>query len=187
MQDAVNLLRFRLRDLGCQVNLSLPANECWLMADSAQIKQVIINLVLNAADAMDGQPNRQLHITHGALRRTFPSARFRHGPRHQTRTHRADLRPVLYHQVPRTAGTGLGLSVCFSVVKQHDGEISVAETSAKGSTFKVTLPCGEGATEPRPCPAILAPGRRPWLFQSCRVLIADDEEFVSGLVQEALR
>ncbi len=83
-------------------------------------------------------------------------------------------------------GTGLGLSVCYSVVKQHDGEISVAETSDHGSTFKVTLPCGEVASAPATSRHLLPPGA-DHAFHACRVLIADDEEFVSGLVQETLR
>jgi two-component system NtrC family sensor kinase len=185
VQDAVNLLRFRLRDLGCQVNLSLPANECWLMADSGQIKQVVINLVLNAADAMDAQPNRQLNI------RIVPSGGHCHllvsdtghgiKPEHIARI----FDPFFTTKSP-DRGTGLGLSVCFSVIKQHNGEISVVESSAKGSTFKVTLPRGEGATETKAIRRT-APSGADQLFQSRRVLIADDEEFVSALVQEALR
>lgn len=185
VQDAANLLRFRLRDLGCQINLSLPSQECGLMADAAQIKQVIINLVLNAADAMEGRPNRQLNL------RLVPSGKHVHlyvsdtghgiKPEHIARI----FDPFFTTKSP-DRGTGLGLSVCFSVVRQHNGEISLAETSDQGSTFKVTLPCGEVPV----LPARAGP-RRPAAtgqsFRNGRVLIVDDEEFVSGLVQEALR
>ena len=185
VEDAFNLLRFRMRDLGCQVNLSLPSYECWLLADAAQIKQVVINLILNAADAMEGLPDRQLGV------RVLLSGKHLHllisdtghgiKPEHVGRI----FDPFFTTKTP-DRGTGLGLSVCFSVVKQHDGEIVVAETSAQGSTFKITLPCGE-------LPAIPATARRflpsgmDQAFHSCRVLIVDDEEFVSGLVQETLR
>jgi two-component system NtrC family sensor kinase len=185
VQDAVNLLRFRLRDLGCQVNLSLPSNECWLMADAAQIKQVVINLVLNAADAMEGRSNRQLN-----LRVVVSSKHFHllvcdtgHGikPDHVARI----FDPFFTTKTP-DRGTGLGLSVCYSVVKQHNGEIAVAETSDKGSTFKITLPCGEVSATPAVVRRVLPPGADT-SFRDCRVLIVDDEEFVSGLVQETLR
>ena len=185
VQDAVNLLRFRLRDLGCQVTMSLPSNECWLMADAGQIKQVVINLVLNAADAMEGRPNRQLH-----LRVLLSGKHFHllvsdtgHGikPEHAARI----FDPFFSTKAP-DRGTGLGLSVCYSVVRQHNGEISVAETSDQGTTFKVTLPCGEASSAPVRSPRFL-PSDADNTFHSCRILIVDDEEYVSGLVQEALR
>ena len=160
VQDAVNLLRFRLRDLGCQVNLSLPANECWLMADAAQIKQVVINLVLNAADAMEGRPNRQLQLKVVLSGKHFHLlvSDTGHGvkPEHVARI----FDPFFTTKSP-DRGTGLGLSVCYSVVKQHDGEISLAETSAHGSTFKVTLPCGQVASAPAVSPAFIDPGCGP--------------------------
>jgi len=185
VQDAVNLLRFRLRDLGCQVHLSLPDDECPLLADAAQIKQVVINLVLNAADAMEGRPNCELRL------RVVLSGKHLHllvsdtghgiKPEHVARI----FDPFFTTKAP-DRGTGLGLSVCYSVIKQHDGEIAVAETSAQGSTFKITLPCGEVSSAPVTSRHLL-PAGADYSFHSCRVLIADDEEFVSGLVQETLR
>jgi CheY-like chemotaxis protein len=62
----------------------------------------------------------------------------------------------------------------------------VADTSDQGSTFKVTLPCGELPSAPAPARRFL-PSGADTAFHSCRVLIADDEEFVSSLVQETLR
>ena len=184
VQDAINLLRFRLRNLDCQVNVSLPSNECLLLADAAQIKQVVINLVLNAADAMEGQPNRQLQV-----RVVFSGRHFHllvsdtgHGikPEHAGRI----FDPFFTTKAP-DRGTGLGLSVCEGVIKQHNGEIALLETSDRGSTFKITLPRSEAPAAPAR-PRILSPGM-DLSFESCRVLVADDEEFVSGLVQEALR
>lgn len=185
VKDAANLLRFRLRDLDCQVHVHLPPDECLLMADAAQLKQVVINLMLNAADAMDGRTNRDL-----SLRITPVDQQYHllisdtgHGikPEHVARI----FDPFFTTKSP-DRGTGLGLSVCYSVVKQHDGEITVAETSASGTTFKIILPRG-----PLPPPRNDTIKSRPALYDSafsrCRVLIADDEEFVSGLVQETLR
>lgn len=184
VQDALKLLRFRLRNLNCEVDLRLPPDECPLMADAAQIKQVVINLVLNAADAMEGRTERRLSV------RVLPSGKHVHllvsdsghgiRPEHLERI----FDPFFTTKAP-DRGTGLGLSVCYSVVKQHNGEISLAETSNQGSTFKVTLPCG--AVSFTPNFRRLLPAGEDASFHACRVLIADDEEFVAGLVQEALR
>ncbi len=185
VQDARNLLRFRLRDLGCQVETNLPPGECPVMADAAQLKQVVINLVLNAADAMENRPQRRLGL------RVVPAGKQFHllvsdtgtgiNPEHAGRI----FDPFFTTKAP-DRGTGLGLSVCFSVVKQHHGEIALAETSAQGSTFQVTLPGSEAPALPAGARRSLAPVVDP-SFRACRVLIADDEEFVSGLVQETLR
>jgi two-component system NtrC family sensor kinase len=185
VEDAFNLLRFRMRDLGCQVDLNLPAHECWLLADAAQIKQVVINLILNAADAMEGRPDRRLGVRVWLAGKQFQLlvSDTGHGikPEHVPRI----FDPFFTTKAP-DRGTGLGLSVCFSVVKQHDGEIVVAETSDQGTTFKITLPCGEVASTSTTARRWLSPGA-DHSFRACRVLIADDEEFVSGLVQETLR
>jgi signal transduction histidine kinase/ActR/RegA family two-component response regulator len=185
VQDAVNLLRFRLRNLDCQINQSLPGDECLLMADSTQIKQVVMNLILNAADAMEDSPNRQLHL------RILPSGKHFHllisdtghgiKPEHVARI----FDPFFTTKTP-DRGTGLGLSVCYSVVKQHHGDISVTSTFGEGSTFKMTLPIGEVPAQPTSI-SLPLPDNSNIALCSLRVLIADDEEFVAGVVQEALR
>jgi two-component system NtrC family sensor kinase len=185
VQDAVNLLRFRLRNLDCKVSLNLPATECPLMADAAQIKQVVINLVLNAADAMDGLPHRQLNLRVICSGKHFHLliSDTGHGikPEHLER-----IFDPFFTTKAQDRGTGLGLSVCYSVLKQHNGEISVAETSAQGSTFKVTLPAADVPSAPSASRRFL-PANGDHSFRSCRVLIADDEEFIASLVQETLR
>ncbi len=185
LQEAVDLLRFRLRNADAQVNLSVPTFECFLMADATQIKQVIMNLILNAADALDDRPNRQLNL------RIMPSGKHYHllvsdtghgiKPEHVARI----FDPFFTTKAP-DRGSGLGLSVCYSAVKQHNGEISVESVYGEGTTFKVTLPYGEMASTaptPTPRPAITANG----ILKSSRVLIVDDEEFVTSLIQEALK
>jgi len=185
VQDAVELLRFRLRELDCQLQLNLPHQECPLQADAAQLKQVILNLILNAADAMEGRPQRLLHV------RIIVSGKHYHllvsdtghgiKPEHLPRI----FDPFFTTKTP-DRGTGLGLSVCFSVIKQHEGDISVSDTSPQGTTFKVTLPAGEALPGPA-APRTHFPSSTDHSFHDCRVLIADDEEFVSGMVQEVLR
>ena len=185
LQEAVDLLKFRLRNADCQVNVSVPTNDCFLMADATQIKQVMMNLILNAADALEAQPNRQLNL------RIVPSGKHYHlfvadtghgiKPDHVGRI----FDPFFTTKSP-DRGSGLGLSVCYSAIKQHNGEISVESVYGEGTTFKITLPCGElisTAPADAPRPSITAGG----IFKSSRVLIVDDEEFVTSLIQEALK
>jgi two-component system NtrC family sensor kinase len=188
VQEAVELLRFRLRNVDCQVNISLPAESCPLMADATQLKQVVMNLVLNAADALEGRPNRQLHL------RVVPSGTHFHlfvsDTGHGIKSdHLGRIFDPFFTTKSPDRGSGLGLSVCYSIVKQHHGEISVESCYGEGATFKVTLPCGQLAAmgPARPSTAANGTGHIHGAMHSGRVLIADDEEFVTGLVQEALR
>jgi signal transduction histidine kinase/FixJ family two-component response regulator len=188
VREAVDLLRFRLRNLDCQVNISLPDSECLLMADATQVKQVVMNLALNAADAMEGRAIRKMNL------QVVPSGKHFHlllsdtgcgiKPEHLERI----FDPFFTTKSP-DRGSGLGLSVCYSIVKQHYGEISVESVLGEGTTFKITLPCGEVPALPpipQPLSQLLSHGTNGSL-NSSRVLIADDEEFVAGLVQQALK
>ena len=185
VQDAADLLRFRLRNVDCQVNISLPTEGCFLMADATQLKQVVMNLVINAADALEGRPNRQLNL------RVMPSGTHYHllvsdtgqgiKPEHIGRI----FDPFFTTKSP-DRGSGLGLSVCYSIVKQHHGEISVESVWGQGTAFKITLPCGQLSAF-TPDTRTPAASRTEGQLSFSRVLIADDEEFVTGLVQEALR
>jgi len=185
LQEAVDLLRFRLRNADCQVTFDVPDAACFLMADATQIKQVLMNLILNAADALDNRPNRQLTLritpsgNHFYLQVSDTGQGIK--PEHVARI----FDPFFTTKAP-DRGSGLGLSVCYSAVKQHNGEISVESTYGEGTTFKLTLPCGElvaavPASAPRPTLSIDS------ILKSSRVLIVDDEEFITSLIQEALK
>jgi two-component system NtrC family sensor kinase len=82
-------------------------------------------------------------------------------------------------------GTGLGLSVCFSIVQQHGGVIEVESSGPEGTTFALWLPLSTeepDTTDPVPAGALVAPVGRQSL-----VLVVDDEPFITSLVHEALR
>jgi signal transduction histidine kinase/ActR/RegA family two-component response regulator len=97
-------------------------------------------------------------------------------------------------------GTGLGLSVCYGVVREHGGIISGRNRETGGAIFTIELPVSSDATESRdiagmvdrsrPSPAhILAlpePAREPIVGRKARVLVVDDEDSNATLVRRAL-
>jgi two-component system NtrC family sensor kinase len=186
------LLRFRLRESGCRVEAEFPAGPAPVYADAAQLKQVMINLIFNALDAMEHAPEKRLRLSIQAAdgEVCFRVADTGHGIKPE------DLNRIFnpfFTTKSSDRGSGLGLSVCLNVVKSHNGDISVESTPGAGTEFTVTLPRAtpEQLQPPRPGrapePAAIrqpegsaGPGR-------LRILIADDEEFVTGMVQEALR
>ncbi len=192
VQDALTILSFRLRESGCHLELGLPATEAPIIADPAQIKQIIINLILNALDAMEDRSTRRLRLAvTGQLNHVILEVEDTgHGikPEHLSRI----FDPFFTTKGP-DRGTGLGLSVCFSIIKQHGGEIQAESTENIGTLFKIILPSttplnavhqaarpvNETTANDKPAVTISSP--------HARILIVDDDEFVTQMLQEALK
>ncbi|PYT64165.1 MAG: hybrid sensor histidine kinase/response regulator [Acidobacteria bacterium] len=162
----VQLLR---RVLGEDIRLNLDAGEqpIRLRADAAQLEQVIMNLVVNARDAMPSGGNLSIEISRAHLDAEY----CRHNP---------DTRPGSYLLVSVSdtgcgmspevlsrvfepffttkesgKGTGLGLATVYGIVKQSGGHITVYSEVSHGTTFKVYLPLTEEAVSQ---PEMASPG-----------------------------
>jgi len=103
------------------------------------IQQVLINLVMNAIDAMEATPEPVLKI------RTFRSGKFDvieitdngHG---MTEAVRQKLFDPFFTTKPVGKGTGLGLSIAYNFVQEHGGHIHVRSAPNLGATFLIHLP-----------------------------------------------
>ena len=184
-REAAQMLRFQMREGNCEAVLQLPAHTAYVQGDPAQIKQVLINLVLNAIHAMEGMPEPRVTIS-VATEAAFVRVRVRDigtGIRPEIQSRIFD--PFFTTKGPR--GTGLGLSISASIIRQHGGELSVESTPGQGSTFTISLPASNPHAAPR---ALSSP---PMMADTSlkstrhRVLVVDDEEFVRQFMQEALR
>lgn len=188
VKEVVAFLNFRIRDSGCEVVLDLPEGEAVIRGDATQIKQVIINLMLNALDAMEKRPQKQLRLSVAQRddKIVLKVADTGHGIKPEHLDHIFD--PFFTTKSP-DRGSGLGLSVCVSIVRQHSGEISVKSTVGVGSEFEVIFPKMSGAVAPlRSVPnARKIAFETDWDSNRRRVLIVDDEEFITSMIQEALR
>jgi C4-dicarboxylate-specific signal transduction histidine kinase len=108
--------------------------------DRVQLQQVILNLVMNAVEAMSGinQSSRELLIgtsadESGALRITVQDS----GPGLNPETFDRLFDPFY---TTKANGMGMGLSICRSIVEAHDGRIWASPTAGPGSTFQFILP-----------------------------------------------
>ena len=181
---AMNMLRFRLRDLSCEPVLDLPLHVVPLHADPAQLKQVIVNLCFNAIDSMSGCMQARLHLSllhedDGVCLRVQDSGTG------IPEEHLARIFDPFFTTKGVQQGTGLGLSVCFSIVQQHGGTIEVESTGSEGTTFAIWLPLAPEAPVSAgevSGGALVAPVDRESL-----VLVVDDEPFITSLVHETLR
>jgi signal transduction histidine kinase/CheY-like chemotaxis protein len=165
-------------------------------ADPGQLEQVLVNLIVNARDAMpdggsvtvetaevqvdEGEARRHLGLRHGryvALTVTDTGVGMDREVRERV------FEPFFTTKEPGR-GTGLGLATVYGIVKQSDGYIGVASEPGHGASFRVLLPALPVAVEPAPpalaAPPVAQPGTE-------RVLLVEDEETVRLLAATVLR
>ncbi len=142
--DAVVLLGRELKRAQVQVDLQLAANLPPLFADAVLIEQVVINLVRNAADALQARPqNRRIIICSSLRASSAANAAFLrldvsdNGPGLSGRSVEALCAP--FYSTKRE-GMGMGLAICRSIIEAHQGVLDAAESSAGGARFSFSLP-----------------------------------------------
>lgn len=149
--------------------------------DAGQMSQVIHNLVLNAAEAMPDGGTVTMRVE------PEPPAAGRNAQHIRiavidtgTGIHAKHLGKIFdpYFST-KQKGSGLGLAVVYSIVKKHDGEISVASDPGHGSRFDILLPAVPATTSPKPMAESLPRGRG-------RVLVMDDEPTILRFIQHLL-
>jgi PAS domain S-box-containing protein len=160
-------------------------------ADALQLGQVILNLAVNARDAMPGGGELTIETANVELGAGETDHDTPPGAYVQLRVHDTGAGidpgtlPRLFEPFFTTkeqgSGTGLGLSTVFGIVKQSGGQIRVASERGAGSTFVISLPRVEDELEPVPAPAELT---LPLGYG--RVLVVEDNDVVRTLACEIL-
>jgi len=167
----------------------------WVKADPVQLEQVLLNLCLNARDAMDGEA--------GCLRLEVASIRLSRiqaeawgmaegvaallkvsddGSGMEPGVLARALEPF-YTTKPVGKGTGLGLSTCFGIAKQHNGHLDIQSQVGRGTTITVALPVGS-SSDAVADPAISPSAERPQA--SATVLLTEDLDDLRELLQRLL-
>ncbi len=150
--------------------------------DRGQFEQVILNLVVNARDAVPEGGGRVLIETSElptgeiALQVTDNG----HGMDAETMAH---VFEPFFTTKERGKGTGLGLSTVYGIVKQSGGEITVESSRDAGTTFRIVLPAIPSET----ADAGTGETRHPWPSGRETVLLVEDESAVRRLIAEILQ
>jgi two-component system NtrC family sensor kinase len=140
----INLSRPRLKLEDVRVNLDMYSDMPSIQVDKFRIEQVILNLLNNAIDAMNGKSAKILNVTTTVDSRggreiakvIFSDTGAGIKPENMDRL----FEPFFTTKDP-DKGTGLGLSICFGIVQDHDGTIRAENNKEGGATFIIELPC----------------------------------------------
>jgi two-component system, cell cycle sensor histidine kinase and response regulator CckA len=163
-------------------------------ADPSQIQQVLMNLAVNARDAMPNGGTLTLETTNTVLddeyARTHPEvipgpcamlAVSDTGIGMDAETRSRIFEPFFTTKA-KGVGTGLGLSTVYGVVKQHQGHVVVYSEPGRGTTFKIYFPLVRGHAEQPGADLKTATGD----IGARTILVVEDEQIVADLVCEAL-
>ena len=182
-----------------EMHFDLDSSNPLIEADATQIRQVVMNLVINASEAIGENPG-VIRLRTGVMPLT--SAVFGRGRTYlaTSSTHgnyaylevadsgcgmSAETQAKIFDPFFTTkfTGRGLGLASVLGIVRGHHGVLNLDSTPGKGTTFKVLFPCLSGT-------ALLdeakKPEVKPWQAKG-RVLVVDDEASVRGAASMILR
>ncbi|HEX4545871.1 MAG TPA: response regulator [Candidatus Acidoferrum sp.] len=193
VKEEISLLRNVIGEhIGIHMDLAENLSAIW--ADPGQVEQVLMNLCLNARDAMP--EGGELHIDtgnfvfeqeHQHLRPYVVPGRYvllrvsdtGMGMPPETLEH---IFEPFFTTKETGKGTGLGLATVYGIVKQHKGFIDVESTPNEGTTFRVYLPVGEAAASApqKPTEESIRGGRE-------RILFAEDNDDIRDVTTQLLQ
>ncbi len=151
VRDTVLLLEHQMRSAGVGVAAELSDDLPVVAGNRGKLQQVLVNLVLNAKDALMEKGSGSVRIL---------TARTSKGVELRVEDNGAGMSPEVLRKIydpffttksnPREGqrkGTGLGLAVTYGIVQEHAGTIEVNSTVGEGTVFRLELPAADGAVQ----------------------------------------
>ncbi len=140
VHGAVRLVTHPLQIARVRLEVNLAPSLPPVLGNDNQLRQVLVNLMMNAAHAMEASEERRLTVLTRETGGGGVEVELRdtgHGMSEEVRTR---LFQPFFSTKARGKGTGLGLSVSRSIIVEHKGDIRVASAPGQGATFTVALP-----------------------------------------------
>jgi CheY-like chemotaxis protein len=182
--DAIELLAYECRSEGIEVRTELADDLPPLSADGHQLHQVLVNLLTNAHHAMrKREGTKRITIR---TRAEAGSGRIQlevsdTGPGIPPEIQEKVFEPF-FTTKPAGEGTGLGLSLCRNIVRQHSGTLTLTSMPGRGTTFVIELPSSRPVVAaPEPVHSDVAP------VAAKTILVVDDETEIATVMAEMLQ
>jgi signal transduction histidine kinase/ActR/RegA family two-component response regulator len=184
LKDACEMTRPRWesRSEFAQIRFVLNADcEAYVKGDPVELREVLVNMIYNASDAMPSGGEIRLSTQETRERVVVCVGDTGTGMSPEVKQRLFDP----FFTTKGKAGTGMGLAVSFGIIRRHEGSIEVDSEPGRGTTFKISLPkvlveTPETAGTLAEVPAVTASDDK------IRVLVVDDETHVREVLIEAL-
>ncbi len=184
VRDTLALRSYEQRLSNINIIEALPSGLPLVFADPHQFQQVLLNLIINAEQAMIAANGRGTLILRSWHDREGDAVVLEvndDGPGVPE-----DVQPRIFDPFFTTKevgkGTGLGLTVAYAIIQEHGGRISVKSEPGAGASFFVTLPVSDGPLKP----AIAKESARGDIGVGSVVLVVEDEVALGAAVAESL-
>ena len=174
------------------LELNTMASKGNVMADSGQLEQVLMNLAVNARDAMPAGGRLIIEtadivldkVHAGSLGEIIPGSYVMFAVTDTGTGMSAEVKEKIFEPFFTTKvtgiGTGLGLAMIYGIIRQHNGYIYVYSEPGKGTTFKIYLPAVQKDMLEK------SDGKVPLLQGHETILVVDDDSFIRKLVMDML-
>jgi PAS domain S-box-containing protein len=181
LRDAIEITRTRweneARAAGLNIDVALNAEHNSLtLGNASELREVFVNLVVNAVDAMPKGGNLNISCQRNGERIQLRFADTGAGMKEEVRERVFEP----FYTTKGVHGTGLGLAVSYGIIERHEGSISVESKPGSGTTFFIDLPVAQDVAHISDEVHSTAP------TSSLRILVIDDEEFVRETLAEML-
>ena len=141
IRSTVTLIGHKLRLTEVRLNLDLDESLAMLLCDSSQVQQVVLNLLMNAAEATQGRAGATVNVKTSANGSdAMVVLEVSDNGEGITPENLAKIFDPFFTTKPEGKGVGLGLAVVYGIVQEHGGEITAVSKAGEGATFTVVLP-----------------------------------------------
>lgn len=140
LSSTLSLVSHKLRLSNIEVETKLQENLPPVLCDRSQIQQVVLNLVLNAAEAMHAHHSGRLLVESGLAGGRGVWLRITDDGEGISPENLVKIFDPFFTTKPEGKGVGLGLAVSYGIIQAHGGEIDVKSTVGKGTSFTIILP-----------------------------------------------
>ena len=148
VRSTVNLIQHKLKLMGIAIDLQLGDALPTVPCDGSQIQQVVMNLIMNAAEAAQSKIDAKVTVKTkiDSIKNQFIFEVTDNGEGIPQENITQIFNPF-FTTKGEGKGVGLGLAVSFGIIEGHKGDIDVHSTVGQGTTFTVRLPLYDGAAE----------------------------------------
>jgi signal transduction histidine kinase len=192
VEGAIDFLHYQLKTSNIQIETEFDPELPKTMLDPHQIQQVFLNIVNNARQAMEAhQPAGKIKITTekcGLIARII----FQDDGPGISEENLSKVFDPFFTTKELGKGTGLGLSLCYGIIQEHGGTITVRSKLGSGAAFVIDLPLWKGSEAPagdeNGAEAPRQSGALAGVNQGAgkKILVIDDEEAILTMVRDTL-